>query len=126
MRCACSGRAVADQRSDERDRVLGLVRGGEVARPDRPDRLVRDHNLAEAVGLYLREPLLHLVAKLALGLACLALLLGLAHAQDRAQPGRQRRRDLELQGSIRLAEHLPSLGVAEEHPVDVELGQHRG
>ena len=51
----------------------------------------------------------------------LALLLGLAHAQDRLQPGVERRRDLLLERAVGLAEVLAALGVPEHHAVDAEL-----
>ena len=73
------------QRAHEGDRLLGDLGRGDLAGADRPDRLVGDHHVGEPLGRDLLEPLLHLVAQLALGLAALALLLGLAHAQDRAQ-----------------------------------------
>ena len=41
------------------------------------------------------------------------------------QAGRQRRRHLERQRLVGLAEHLAALGVAEHHAVDADLGQHR-
>ena len=54
----------------------------------------------------LLEPLLDLVAQLALGLAALALLLGLADAEDRREPGLERLRDLELERLVGLVEVL--------------------
>ena len=69
--------------------------------------------------------LLDLVAKLALRLAALALLLGLAHAEDRLQPGVERGRHLLLQRAVGLAEELAALGVAEHDAVDAQLGEHR-
>ncbi len=118
-------RAVGDQRADERDRLLGLLGGRDLAGPDRPDRLVRDHDLAEPLGLDPGQILLDLVAELALGVAGLALLLGLADAQDRHEAGRERRRDLQLERPVGLAEQLAPLGVAEDHAVDADLDQHR-
>ena len=86
--------AVGDERPDERDRLLGLLGGRHPPGPDRPDRLVGDHHVAEPLGLDAGQVLLDLVAELALGVAALALVLGLADAQDRQQPGGERRRDL--------------------------------
>ena len=61
------------------------------------------------------------MAQLALGVAGLALLLGLADAEDRLEPGLERRRDLQRQRLVGLAEELAALGVAEHDAVDVEL-----
>ena len=51
----------------------------------------------------------------------LALLLGLADAQDRARPAVERGRHLELERAVGLAEELAPLGVAEDDAVHVEL-----
>ena len=67
--------------------------------------------------------LLDLVAQLALGVAALALLLGLADAEDRDQARLERPRDLLLQRPVGLVEVLAALGVAEDHAVDVDLGR---
>ena len=64
---------------------------------DRPDRLVGDHHVGEPLVGHPLERLLDLVAQLALRLVALALLLGLAHAEDRLQPGGERGRDLLLE-----------------------------
>ena len=69
-----------------------MLGGGHLAGADRPDRLVGDHHLGQPLVRHLLERLLHLVAQLALGLAALALLLGLAHAEDRLQARRRARR----------------------------------
>ena len=61
------------------------------------------------------------MAELALGVAALALLLGLAHAEDRDEPGLQRPRDLLLQRAVGLAEVLAALGVTEDHALHVDL-----
>ena len=65
------------------------------------------------------------MAQLALGVAGLALVLGLADAEDRLEARLQRRGHLLLQRAVGLAEVLAPLGVAEHHAVDAELGQHR-
>ena len=54
------------------------------------------------------------MAELALGVAPLALLLGLADAQDRQQAGVERGRHLQRQRLVGLAEQLAPLGVAED------------
>ena len=81
-----------DERAHERDGLLGLLGGRAAAGADRPDRLVGDDDLGQALERDLLEPLLDLVAQLALGVAALALVLGLADAQDRRQPRLERRR----------------------------------
>ena len=63
------------------------------------------------------QRLLDLMAQLALGVAALALLLGLPHAEDRVQAGGERRRDLLPQRAVGLAEVLAALGVAEQDAV---------
>jgi hypothetical protein len=70
------------------------------------------------------EPLLDLVAELALRVAALALLLGLADAEDDLEPRGQRGRDLLGQRLVGLAEQLAPLGVPEDDAVDVELDEH--
>ncbi len=61
------------------------------------------------------------MAQLALGVALVALGLGLPHAQDRRQPGRERGGHLQRERLVGLAEQLTALGVAEHHAADVEL-----
>ena len=113
-----------DERTHEGDRLLRLLRRRAAARADRPDRLVGHDDLGQPLDRDLLEPLLDLVAQLALGVAALALLLGLADAQDRRQAGLERRRHLERQRAVGLAEQLAPLGVPEHDAVDVDLGQH--
>ena len=98
--------AVADQRAHEGDRLLRLLGGRRAAGADRPDRLVGDHDERQQAVLDLGEVDLHLLAQLALRLAGVALLLGLADAQDRRQPRLERRGHLALQRAVRLAEVL--------------------
>jgi hypothetical protein len=57
------------------------------------------------------------VAQLALRVAGLALLLGLADAQHRLEAGVERGRQLLLERAIGLVEVLASLGVAEQSAV---------
>ena len=84
--------AVGHQRAHEGDRVLGLLGRGHEPGADGPDRLVGDDDVAQARAVELLEALLHLVAQLALGVAGLALVLGLADAEDRLQAGVERGR----------------------------------
>jgi hypothetical protein len=58
------------------------------------------------------QPLLDLRAQLALGVAAVALLLGLAHAQDRREALLERHGHLVLQRAVGLAVELAALGVA--------------
>ena len=90
----------------KRDRVLRLLGRGRQAGADRPDRLVGDDDLGQPLDRHLLERLLDLVAELALGVAALALLLGLADAEDRDQAGLERPRHLLLEGAVGLAEVL--------------------
>ena len=126
VRCGLLARAVGDQRADERDRLLGLLGRRHPPGADRPDRLVRDHDLAELLGRRrLARSSWTWWRSLRSVSPRLALLLGLAHAQDRHQAGRERRRDLQRERPVGLAEQLAALGVAEDHAVDAELDQHR-
>ena len=127
MRASCGllWRAIGDQRADEGRRLLCLLGLGDLAGADRPDRLVGDRDLAEPLGRHLGEALLDLVAQLALGVALLALGLGLADAEDRREAGGERRRDLERQRLVGLGEQLAALRVPEHHAVDIQLGEHR-
>jgi hypothetical protein len=65
------------------------------------------------------------MAELALGVTGFALVLGLAHAQDRQEPSLQRRRHLQLERLVGLAEHLAALGMAQDHTLDADLREHR-
>src|SRR3954452_7060550 len=118
--------AVADQRAAEAERILGLLGRRDLAGPDRPDRLVGDHDVAEALVGDLAQVLLDLVAQVSLGVARLALVLGLTHAEDRDEPGVERRLHLLRQRTVGLAEVLAPLGVPEHDAVDPELDEHRG
>ena len=73
----------------KRDRLLRLLGRGDLAGADRPDRLVGDRDLGDLLGGQALEALLDLVAQLALGVAALALLLGLADAEDRLEAVRR-------------------------------------
>ena len=115
--------AVLDERAHERDRVLRLLGRGDEPGADRPDRLVGDDDLGEPLDGDLLEPLLHLVAELALGVPALALLLGLAHAEDRREIGFERAHDLLLQRLVGLGVQLAALGVSEHDAVDVDLAR---
>src|SRR6185503_20632372 len=92
---------------------------------DRPDRLVGDRDHAELLVLELLEAGLDLVAELALGVAALALLLGLADAQDRPQADAQRRRNLLGQRAIGLVEVLAALRMPEDDAVHADFLEHR-
>src|SRR5438094_1659010 len=118
-------RPVPDERAAEPERVLRLLGRGHLPRPDRPDRLVRDDDVGEPVRRDLAQPLLDLVAQLALGVARLALVLGLTDTEDRHQPGRERGRDLVRERAVGLVEVLAALGVAEHDTVDPQLDEHR-
>ena len=61
-----------------------------------------------------------------LGLAALALLQRLAHADDRRQVRRQGRLDLAVDHLVGLPENGAPLAVAEDHVVAVEIPQHAG
>ena len=124
---AASLGAVAHQRPDERDRLLRDLRRGHLAGADRPDRLVGDHHVGEALVRHPLERLLHLVAELALGLAR-------ARAPPRTRPRRG------SAGGRRPARPAPSpaargrsrscTGAAPSgpstHAVHAELGEHLG
>ena len=62
MRSAAPGLAPGDERADEGDRLVRLLRGRGAARPDRPDRLVGDHDV--------RQPLVLDRAEIGLDLVC--------------------------------------------------------
>ena len=98
---------------------------GYPARADRPDRLVGDHHVREPLARHARQIVLHLLAQLAVGVVVVALALRLPHAQDRRQAGRERRRHLQRQRPIGLAEQLSTLGVPEHDAVHVQLVEHR-
>src|ERR1700691_374747 len=79
--------AIADERPHECDRLLGLLGARHSASTDRPDRLICDRDLRQPLVRDSRKSVPHLLAQLALRVVVIALLLGLAHAQDRPQPG---------------------------------------
>src|SRR5206468_606172 len=76
-------RAVSDEGAHEADGFLDLLERRDLPGPDRPDRLVGDHDLAEPVGSDPVESLTDLVAELPSHVPIFALLLGLADAEDR-------------------------------------------
>ena len=71
-----------------------------------------------------RSALLDLVAQLALGVAALALVLGLADAEDRRRPASSAWAP-SAQRLVGLAEVLAPLGVADDDAVHADLGEHR-
>ncbi len=119
------GGAVGDQRADEGRRVLCLLGFGDPAGADRPDRLVGDRDLDQPLSRHLGQALLDLVAQLALGVALIALGLGLADAEDRGEARVERRWNLERKCLVGLAEQFPPLGVPEHDAVNVQLREHR-
>jgi len=90
---AC-GTAVGHEGAHEGDRLLGLLGRGHEPGADGPDRFVGDDHVTQARAVELLEPLLDLVAQLALGVAGLTLVLGLADAEDRLQARVERGGDL--------------------------------
>ncbi len=125
-RSACSLVAVADERADEADRLLGLLGRGDLAGADRPDRLVGDDHVGRALVGHPLEALLDLVAQLALGVAALALLLGLADAEDRHEAGVERGRDLLRRARGRSRRRAARRSECPSTtPCDAELGEHR-
>ena len=88
-------------------------------RADGPDGLVRDDE-----PLVLRDDP-DLTREHGLGLARLALRLGLAHARDHVESRLERSLGAKAHGLVRLAEVLPPLGVPDEGARHTELEQHR-
>ena len=109
------GIALGEDGADEGDRLLRLLGRRRATRADRPDRLVGDDDPVELLSVNRRQVGLELAAQNRLGLAGVALGLALADAEDRLQPGGERRRDLAGQRLVGLAEVLAALGVAEDH-----------
>ncbi len=68
----------------------------------------------------------HLAAQHVLRLAALALLLQLSDAGDHEQPGLECGRRAPCDAFVGLAEVLPSLGMADDCPVDPDLDEHAG
>src|SRR5664280_868208 len=101
--------------------LLGLGRGGGLSRPDRPDRLVRERQVRRV------EPLDRgaLPFQHRQRLASLALLERLADAEDHVEAGALGRLSAGAGGGVALAEVLPPLRVAGDHPAHPELGEHR-
>ena len=118
--------AGGDQRADEPAGVVRLLGGRGLAGADRPDRLVGDDDVGEAA-----RPRPATGRRRSGGAATgsvsspLALGLGLADAEDRQQPRRQRRRHLAGERLVGLAEELPPLGVAEDDRLGAGVEQHR-
>ena len=108
----------------KRVRLLGHLGGGGAAGADRPDRLVGDRQLdrsAEPPRAGRRDlALQHL-----LGLARLALLLALAHARITSRPACRAAASFSASACVGLAEVLAPLGVAQQHAVHAQVGQHR-
>src|SRR3954468_1528325 len=116
---------VAHKCADERARVLRDLWRGDLAGPDRPDRLVGDHHPRDCLGVYVLERFLDLVAKTPLRLAVLALVLELADTQDRLESGSQHSRQLALQRAVGFAEVLAPLRVADHDARCTDVLQHR-
>src|SRR5207247_11349155 len=72
-----------EPRSNVPVRLAGLRRGGGLAGPDRPDRLVGDHDLRALVLVNARQCLRQLRSQHRLGLIAGALVPRLANAEDR-------------------------------------------
>ena len=99
-------------------RLLGDLGRRRLAGADRPDRLVGD----DEVVLGLEHP--HLPAEDVLGLARLALGLGLADARDDGQARVQRCTRSPRDAFVRLAEELAALRVADDGAVHAQLAEH--
>ena len=112
----------ADQLHDTA-RVAGL---GGAARPDRPDRFVRDHHGPRLFGVHAVERASNLLGHGRLGAPRIALLERLPHAQDRRHPVGEDRPELPVHERVVLTEELPAFGVADDHVGDPERLQHQG
>src|SRR5512134_955672 len=90
----------------DRRRIGGC---GVLPRPDRPDRLVGDHDVVQVIGPQAFEPRRELTHDDAERLAGFPLRQGLAHAEHRDQVGVERRADLATRLLVGLAEHVAPL-----------------
>ena len=100
---------------DVRVRLAGLRRRRGAPGADGPHRLVRDDERGDLLGGELIQPVLDLAIEHGERLVALALLERLADADDRRQPGADRRQRLAVDDRVGLAEQPPPLGVADDH-----------
>ena len=103
-----------------------LLRRRVVAGADGPDRLVGDRYAGHVGGRDPFEAAGELRSGHGLGLAGLALVERLAHAQHDLEAGLQPGGDLAAHQLVALAVEVAPLGVAEDHRVGPHVAQHRG
>ena len=106
------------QRLDERMRVLGHLRRGRTAGPDRPHGLVRDDES------FVPRKSRHLTSKDGLGLAGLPLGFGLPHARNHGEPCFECGFCPEQYRLVRLRKVLAPLRMTDDRTRDPELVEH--
>jgi hypothetical protein len=111
-RSACAG-GRGELRAQHRVHLLRLLGRGGLAGADRPDRFVRDDDLADAVAVDVDDGG-QLALHHFLGLPGFALGQRLADADDRRDAVRQRRLGLLGHQRVALAVVLAALGVADD------------
>ena len=121
--CAIRIRLVQDG-ADLCGDLLRVVAAGRVIGPDRPDRLVGDHQAAARQPLQLRDGRSQLAVDDRLRLTAPSLIGQLADGGDRHQPVPNRGGHLRSNGRIGLVVVLAALGVPEDHVLR-QLSHHR-
>src|SRR5262245_13881435 len=117
---------LAHRLPDQRDHLSGVRRLGVAARADRPDRLVRDHDVGGVLRPDAAQGHAHLRGHAILGRPHVALLQGLADAQDRRHAVGEHRSHFLVHGLVRVAEHRAALGMPNHDVGDLERLEHRG
>src|SRR5262245_6881248 len=106
--------------------LLGVPWSGYLARPDRPYRLVGDHEVAGGRRLDTGEGAIELGERVSDLRALAAHVEVLPYAQDRGELVGLRGLDLGVHDSVGLIEVLPALRVADDDIAAAELGRHGG
>ena len=108
--------------TDQATDAVGLLGGAGLTGADRPDRLI-GHDHPQRVDAF--EPLFDLAMNHPFGLAGLALIKALPHAQDRDQAGALGRAGAQIDLLVGFAIIFARLAVTHDRMADAVLDQHR-
>src|SRR4029450_12991464 len=121
-----TGEPPAEPGSDGSTTLLGVFWHGYLARPDRPDRFVGDHDAAGLRRLDTGESPIELTKRVLDLTALAAYIEALPDAHDRGELVGLGRLDLGVHEGIVLMVVLPPLRVTDDDIAAAELGEHGG